>query len=168
MPPMTREEHWRHRLIELLKALQLTQAAFAKIIEVDGSYVSRLLYPPGKAGRKNLGLDTMQKAREKFNLAADWFDLPLGAKLPSDDEGNQANEVDEVNEPERTRPRNVSPPILWPFPNVSYQRLMTLKRNLGRNIGHDAIKDIDSLLDVAVSKWERVAASQKSRQSAIR
>lgn len=37
------------------------RAAFAKAVGIDASYVSRALYPDGKAGRKRIGEDTIEK-----------------------------------------------------------------------------------------------------------
>lgn len=76
------EEHWRLRLIELITHLKVTQRGFSDATGIDVSYVSRLLYPPGKKGRKNLGLTQMTVIRNSFNLPAGWFDLPLGQALP--------------------------------------------------------------------------------------
>lgn len=36
-------------------------ASFAKVVDIDESYVSRLLYPDDKAGRKRIGEDTVEK-----------------------------------------------------------------------------------------------------------
>lgn len=41
-------------------------ASISKTIEVDASYLSRCLYPPGKAGRKNIGDEIATKLDEKF------------------------------------------------------------------------------------------------------
>lgn len=76
-------EHWRLRLIELKDDLGLKQAELALKLEKSPDYVSRLLYAPGKKGRKNLGLQTIRTAVQNFDLAAGWFDLPLGTDLPS-------------------------------------------------------------------------------------
>ena len=64
-------------------------------------------------------------------------------------------------------PQNVVrlPEVTWPFKNVTYLRLMDLKRTLGPKIGQEAIRDIDALLDVAVGKWERVARTKKSARN---
>ena len=53
------------------------------------------------------------------------------------------------------------PPLSWPFHTVTYGRLIDLKRALGQRVGHEALRDIDSILDVVVTKWERVAAAKK-------
>lgn len=76
------EEHWRLRLIELLSALAVTQAEFARVTGVDATAVSGLLLPPEKKGRRNLGLRTMGKICTAYGLSEDWFLLPLGSKLP--------------------------------------------------------------------------------------
>lgn len=155
---MEREEHWRLRLLELKKDLDVTQAAMAATIEVDPSYLSRLLYPLGKPGRKNLGLETITALRQKYHLSADWFDLPLGSELPSGsgtlDLKPVAKDPDTVVKLDRK--------LKWPFHNVTYGRLMDLKRELGP-AGFDALRDIDALLEVAVMKWERIASQKKKR-----
>ena len=51
--------------------------------------------------------------------------------------------------------------LAWPFKQVTYRRLMALRSALGPKLGADALRDIDELLDVAVTKWERLATSKK-------
>lgn len=162
---MGQQEHWRQRLLELKEDLHLTQAAMAQAMEVDPSYFSRLLYPPGKKGRKNLGLDTMLACRKAFDLQADWFDLPLGEALPS---GQKSMPGDPHRVAAPTDQRSVVPigKLTWPFKQVTYRRLMALKSALGPKLGANAMHDIDELLDVAVTKWERLAhAKKKPRQN---
>lgn len=77
-----KEEHWRHRLLELMKHLKMRQVKLAEITGIDASYVSRLVSVPEKSGHKNLGVDTMAAIRAGFNLGPGWFDLPLGSELP--------------------------------------------------------------------------------------
>lgn len=110
-----KEEHWRQRLQELINHLEIKQAKFGSETGIVPSYVSRLLYPPGKPGRKNLGPDTMADIRKRYDLAPGWFDLPLGSQLPAkaDEPGltsarplRAAQKVASWNNPE------------WPFANV--------------------------------------------------
>lgn len=77
-----RNEHYRKRLIELFDCLKITKAEMADRAALDRSYVTRLFYPAGKAGRKNLGLDTLDALKRAFELQSDWFDLPLGSQIP--------------------------------------------------------------------------------------
>jgi hypothetical protein len=164
-PSMGQQEHWRQRLLELKEDLRLTQAAMAQAMEVDASYFSRLLYPPGKKGRKNLGLDTMLACRKAFQLQADWFDLPLGAALPSGQKALPGSQHRVTLPPDQSSVVPIAK-LTWPFKQVTYRRLMTLKSALGPKLGADAIHDIDDLLDVAVTKWERLAhAKKKPRQN---
>jgi transcriptional regulator with XRE-family HTH domain len=154
---MNDEEHWRRRLLELKEDRKLSQAEMASAIGVAASYVSRLLYPPGKPGRKNLGLDTMRAIRAAYDLPADWFDLPLGSGLrngPQQPVGSKhaVNESAEV--------RQIAP-ITWPFKQVSYKRLISLQQTLGERRGAEALRDIDEHLDLVVTKWERVCARGK-------
>lgn len=41
-------------------------ARVARELSVEASYISRALYPPDKAGRKNIGDETVVKLNEKF------------------------------------------------------------------------------------------------------
>lgn len=52
--------------------------------------------------------------------------------------------------------------VTWPFRQVSYGRIQHLKSILGKNAG-DAMRDIDELLDVAVSRWELRAQKKDSK-----
>ncbi|WP_157090230.1 helix-turn-helix domain-containing protein [Polaromonas jejuensis] len=79
----TDPEHWRLRLAELIRHLGLKQKAFSEKTGIDPSYLSRLLYEPGKKGRKNLGFDTMLAVRQTYELSPGWFELPIGAELPN-------------------------------------------------------------------------------------
>jgi len=159
---MGREEHWRQRLLELKEDLSISQAAMAASAGIDPSYLSRLLYPPGKNGRKNLGLESMDAFKRAYGLPADWFDLPLGSALPS---GRQALK------PGMELAMQDAPAYVvqlkhhdrWPFPSVTRARIESLKSRLGPKVGAEAIRDIDSLLDVAVAKWERIAVTSKKQ-----
>lgn len=150
---MERTEHWRQRLLELKADLDLSQAAIAAKIDLPANYVSRLLYPPGKAGRKNLGLETMRSIREAYGLSADWFDLPLGASLPSNASTRKSNAY-AVAEPDP--PSNVVPvrTTSWPFNLVPYSRILALKSALGPRLAAEAMRELDERLNFEVSHWE--------------
>lgn len=160
------KEHWRLRLLELLACTGLTQAAFADRVEISPDYVSRLLYPPDKAGRKSLGPVTIRKICSAFNLQAGWFDLPLGTELP----GSAT-----PREPARTEPptRHISDrgpqesgrrtePIVWPFRIVTYQRITRIRDHFAGHGMPSAINDIDKHLDVLVTRWENEISRNKS------
>lgn len=161
---MEETEHWRLRLVELKNALTLKQCEIAEAIGKPDSYVSRLLYEPGKKGRKNLGWDTIRDIVKAYGLRVDWFDLPLGSMLPTKDGKKPA-----VGEPapaaafhgQVTEPP--APVITWPFKSTSYKRLQALLEELGPKAAPEALRDIDSLLEVAVARWELRAAELRKR-----
>ena len=53
------------------------QVYIANEIGSNPTIIGRMLYPPGKAYRKNIGEDTVDKLNEKF---PGWLDPPNGAK----------------------------------------------------------------------------------------
>lgn len=50
-----------------------------------------------------------------------------------------------------------APRVLWPFKLASLQRINELRMALGHQRANDALADIDSHLDIVLSKWEREA-----------
>lgn len=169
---MEETEHWRLRLLELQKAKGLNQAQMAPLLDMGASYYNRLTYEPGKKGRKNLGLKSIRAACRSFSLPADWFDLPLGSELPnatpqpgSDEVRYQITEIGStplsIQNGERVV---VGSGAGWPFQLTSIKRMNALKSGLGEALYSEAIKDIDSLLDVAVARWE-IRAANLSKQA---
>lgn len=152
-PPMERTEHWRQRLLELKADLDLSQASIAAKIDLPPSYVSRLLYPPGKPGRKNLGLDTMRSLREAYGLSADWFDLPLGEALPSKAPTQSSTSLSVAEPPPFSNVVHVQTPS-WPFKLVPYSRILALKSALGPRLAAEAMRDLDERLNFEISIWE--------------
>ena len=137
-------EHWRQRLIELLQDLQVTQADFAKEVDLTANYVSRLLYAPDKKGRKNLGPSTISKISTKYQLQPGWFELPLGSHLPSS--GKKLSDTgNELFNQEK---------IVWPFKSVTYDRIDKIRRFYTGEGMPDAITEIDKYLEFLVLKWE--------------
>ena len=53
-------------------------------------------------------------------------------------------------------------PIIWPFDYHAYGRLTALQRSLGAKRYGEAIKELDSLLDIVLTKWEREAAEKRA------
>jgi len=155
------EEHWRLRLVELIKHLQLSQRSFSDATGIDVSYVSRLLYIPGKKGRKNLGLTQMTTIRESFKLCPGWFDLPLGQDLPAKP-GELVNAANEATDATNVIPVNS---VIWPFKNTGYQRLQGLRIMLGTEKYAEAVADIDDQMDIVISKWEKKAIHNKRRSA---
>lgn len=158
-------EHWRLRLVELVDHIKATrklnQRQIAEEAGMTPDYLSRLLYEQGKKGRKNLGMDTMRRLCAAFNLPANWFDLPLKSAPPG--WGAPAPSAQVVNEPiPLVRPTAPGNGIVWPFPHVTYQRLMDLKAALGPKMGHDAMIDIAKTLEIQTLKWELEATRRKS------
>lgn len=163
-PDMEETEHWRKRLIELKEALTLKQCEIAEAIGKPDSYVSRLLYEPGKKGRKNLGWDTIRDIVKAYGLRVDWFDLPLGSMLPV--KGQKEGTAQEPAPVPVFHGQTHEPPtngIKWPFKQTSYKRLQALLEDLGPKTAPEAMRDLDSLLDVAVARWEARAAELRKR-----
>lgn len=57
---------------------------------------------------------------------------------------------------------NASTPSRWPFARVTQYRLESLRKLLGPQRGHQAMRDIDEMLETVVLKWERRAEEEKS------
>lgn len=166
MSTIEENEHWRLRLLELVAHLKATrgfnQRQIAEEAGMTPDYLSRLLYVAEKKGRKNLGMDTMRRLCAAFDLPPNWFDLPLNTTPPASTSGMAAAPV-AVNEPiPLVRQPASSKAIVWPFPHVTYQRLMDLKAALGPKMGHDAMIDIAKTLEITTLKWELEATRRKS------
>ncbi|KQO23477.1 helix-turn-helix transcriptional regulator [Acidovorax sp. Leaf78] len=166
---MSFTEHWRLRLQELLASTGLTQAAFAERADVTADYLSRLLYPLDKPGRKNLGALTMRKIGMAFDLSPGWFDAPLGTDLPgagkntspyaSGSPPGRTTLTAEANLEDAQRKRE---PVDWPFTIVTYQRMSRLRQHFGARGMPPALSEIDKHLDVLVTRWENEMNKQKS------
>lgn len=59
-------------------------AVLAGRIGRDASYVSRMLYPEGKAGKKRIADDMIEVIEKAFDLPRGWFDMPLGTRSSSE------------------------------------------------------------------------------------
>lgn len=76
---MDKYERRRLRLIELRETKCNGKAAdLAKAIGRDASYVSRMLYPEGKAGKKRIADDMMEVIETAFGLPRGWLDQSMG------------------------------------------------------------------------------------------
>lgn len=163
---MNKYEHRRLRLLELRTwACDGMTARLAERIARSDSYVARMLYEEGKAGKKRIGDDMLDVLESAFGLPHGWFEFPLGTPMNA---GAQAGLP--LPEPEGSGSPAVDlasrrPPIHWPFHTVTYQRLMDLKITLGPRHGAEALRDIDALLDVVVTKWERQGKTDIRRRS---
>ena len=72
---MDKYERRRLRLTELITGrCSGVAAAFARAIGRDASYVSRMLYPEGKAGKKRIADDMMEVIEKAFDLPRGWLD----------------------------------------------------------------------------------------------
>lgn len=158
------KEHWRKRLLELIEHLAVPHVEFAEETDIPPSYLSRMLYPPGKIGRKNLGPESMAKITRRYQLSHGWFDKPLGAELPNlAPLSANATEANVANEnPQQPAITSVHQ-LRWPFHLVTYHRLMDLKRGLGHKAGTQAMTDMNKQLEGIVLKWERELLKLKSR-----
>lgn len=163
MSNIEENEHWRLRLVELVAHLKTTkgfnQRQIAEEAGMTPDYLSRLLYIQGKKGRKNLGLDTMRRLCAAFNLPPNWFDLPLSSTPP--DGGNDPADTGAKAPIPLVRSKANAEAIVWPFPHVSYERLMDLKDALGPKMGHEAMIDLAKTLEVQTMKWELEAKRRK-------
>ncbi|WP_217870832.1 hypothetical protein [Chromobacterium violaceum] len=71
---MDKYERRRLRLIELRdKHCHGRNADLARVIDRDASYVGRMLYPEGKAGKKRIAEDMVEIIEKSFGLPG-WFD----------------------------------------------------------------------------------------------
>lgn len=66
-------EKRRQKLAELVSQYE-TQEEFSRVIGKDKSYVSRMLYPPTKAGYKRIGDKMVLAIQKALNLPSGWMD----------------------------------------------------------------------------------------------
>ena len=72
---MDKYERRRLQLMKLLKTRCLGRpSVLAKKIEKEPSYVSRMLYPEGKAGKKRIADDLIEAIEAGFHLPRGWLD----------------------------------------------------------------------------------------------
>lgn len=83
---MDKYERRRLKLIELRdNKCDGNAACIARKIEREPSYVTRMLYPEGKAGKKRISDDMMELIENRFGLPRGWMD-----GLSFKPQGNQA------------------------------------------------------------------------------
>ena len=134
-----KEEHWRRRLVELINHLAVKQVAFSDQTGIGASYVSRLLYEPGKKGKKNLGVDTMDAIRRGYRLPPGWFDLPLGADLPAIG-SHMTPQIAKVVAPFTVRPHQSEAVLkVWPFYDVKPEQYDLLSGEEKKHIEADIL-----------------------------
>lgn len=72
---MDKYERRRQRLQALIKErCNGVSAEFARKIERDASYVARMLYPEGKAGKKRIADDMMEVIEKAYDLPRGYLD----------------------------------------------------------------------------------------------
>lgn len=169
------KEHWRLRLIELMDAVSVTQATFAERTGISPDYLSRLLYPPGKNGRKSLGPVTIRKIGEAYGLPPGWFDQPAGSALGAlSADQRQRVQITRVTSNEdfvglelpaflRKADDSQVPDNGWPFKRASRERIERVAREFAAHGRHHPIEEMDKILDVLLERWESQLDGEKSR-----
>lgn len=83
---MDKYEQRRLKLIEIRDRFCNGKAAeLARRIEREPSYISRMLYPEGKPGRKRIADDMMEIIENAFNLPRGWMDS-IASEMPNANE----------------------------------------------------------------------------------
>lgn len=83
---MDKYEQRRLRLIEIRDRFCNGKASeLARRIEREPSYVSRMLYPEGKSGKKRIADDMMELIEKSFNLPRGWMDMLTDGKAGATD-----------------------------------------------------------------------------------
>ena len=83
---MDKYEQRRLRLIEIRDRFCNGKASeLARRIEREPSYVSRMLYPEGKSGKKRIADDMMELIEKSFNLPRGWMDMLVDGKAGATD-----------------------------------------------------------------------------------
>ena len=83
---MDKYEQRRLRLIEIRDRFCNGKASeLARRIEREPSYVSRMLYPEGKSGKKRIADDKMELIEKSFNLPRGWMDMLADGKAGATD-----------------------------------------------------------------------------------
>src|SRR5450830_1837762 len=73
--PMDKYERRRQNLMKLKNEFcEGKNRLLAEKIDRDPTYVSRMLYPEGKNGRKRIADDLIEVIEEKFDLPRGWLD----------------------------------------------------------------------------------------------
>lgn len=94
MPIMDKFEHRRLKLQELMtEQCNGNKADLAKVLGCSDSYVARMLYPEGKAGKKRIGEDWADRIAIVFKLDRSALELPMA-------EGAQHRELQWTNSEE--------------------------------------------------------------------
>jgi hypothetical protein len=82
---MDKYEQRRLRLLELRDTkCGGVSADLARKIGKDPSYVARMFYEEGKAGKKRIGEDTVEAVRRAFGLPRGWMDGDIETVMPSE------------------------------------------------------------------------------------
>jgi hypothetical protein len=82
MAYMDKYERRRQRVLELIKLrFEGRQARFAEAIGRDANYVSRMLYMPGKAGKKRIAEDMRDTIERACHLTPGWLDMDPGTPV---------------------------------------------------------------------------------------
>lgn len=82
---MDKYERRRIRVQELIRLrFDSRQARFAEAIGRDANYVSRMLYAPGKAGKKRIAEDMRDAIEQACHLTPGWLDMDPGTPIIAD------------------------------------------------------------------------------------
>lgn len=115
---MDKYERRRQRVLELIKLrFDGLQARFAEAISRDANYVSRMLYPPTKPGRKRIAEDMRDTIERACHLTPGWLDMDPGTPVIID------------GEMEVSEPRAAYSPAHWPFLKISRPEWETLTQS---------------------------------------
>ena len=92
---MDKYERRRKNLQLLIDERYRTPAEFARAIGRSPSYVSRMLYPEGKAGRKRIADDMLELMEHECNLPRGWFDNSnhISAKEGNEPSPQKGNDI---------------------------------------------------------------------------
>lgn len=110
----------------------------------------------GLLRRKSFGEKRARSLEKLAGMPAMYLD-ERGSKRPESSAEAVVHTLREAAPGESPAPAQ-SPPA-WPFHRVTLARIANLRRALGGRRATQAMDDLDELLDVAVTKWERRAAA---------
>lgn len=139
--------------------LCLNQTEFGAVTGIDATYISRMRYPPGKKGRKNVGPEQMARIQAAFDLPPGWFDMDLGALLPGNPYGKPIG-----TGAKRQWPTDEAGS--WPFQLVTFERLDALMQALSARDRAAMLEAMDQQLHAIAYLWENKPRAAPAKRAA--